>query len=120
MGVPSGELSTKLHRKEQTSMISYKKLKDGTFGVIGPVEEVKPQTSVTVRKKDGRTKSEMVTKVSKPFASFDGSGMKVIGFLAPRTFSGSGSRRSGGRYECEQCGDMVTPGSSCWETGMTH
>lgn len=28
--------------------------------------------------------------------------------------------RSGGRYECEECGDYVYPGSRCWETGMTH
>lgn len=24
------------------------------------------------------------------------------------------------RYECEECGEYVTPGSSCWETGMRH
>jgi hypothetical protein len=100
-------------------MTTYKKLKDGSFGVIGPVDEVRPNSSVTVRKKDGSTKTETVVKVTKPFASFDGSGMKVIGFLAPRTH-GTGPRRSGSRYECEECGDMVTPGSQCWETGMTH
>lgn len=25
-----------------------------------------------------------------------------------------------GRFECYDCGDMVYPGSSCWETGLTH
>lgn len=23
-------------------------------------------------------------------------------------------------YVCEECGDHVSPGSSCWETGLTH
>jgi hypothetical protein len=33
---------------------------------------------------------------------------------------GGSSRRSGGRYICEECGDWVEPGTSCWETGCTH
>lgn len=24
------------------------------------------------------------------------------------------------RYECDECGEMVTPGTRCWETGLTH
>jgi hypothetical protein len=31
-----------------------------------------------------------------------------------------GRRRPGGRYECPECGDWVTPGTRCWETGMIH
>ena len=41
--------------------------------------------------------------------------------VAPsRGSGGGGSPRRGGRYECEDCGDYVTPGTRCWETGMMH
>jgi hypothetical protein len=33
---------------------------------------------------------------------------------------GSSSRGRGGRYECDECGEYVTPGTICWETGMRH
>jgi len=54
----------------------------------------------------------------------------IVASAGPKQpFSGarsSGQRRStgcGGRYECyecEECGDMVTPGTRCWETGLQH
>jgi peptide methionine sulfoxide reductase MsrB len=25
-----------------------------------------------------------------------------------------------GRYECDNCGDDVYPGTECWETGLKH
>lgn len=41
--------------------------------------------------------------------------------------SGSGARRTSGtsrgrsqRYICDECEEWVTPGTSCWETGMRH
>jgi hypothetical protein len=30
------------------------------------------------------------------------------------------SYRRSGPYECEECGDRVYPGSTCWETGVMH
>jgi hypothetical protein len=32
----------------------------------------------------------------------------------------SAPSRRGGRYECEECGEYVTRGTECWETGMKH
>jgi hypothetical protein len=55
-------------------MITYKKLRDGSWGVIGPVSEVKTG-AVLVTKKDGSTKVEYVKAVSKDF-----DGLR-IGFL---------------------------------------
>ena len=82
-------------------MVSYKKLRDGSWGVIGPVTEV-VAGPVRVQKRSGETKTETVAKVSRPFGPTDG--QLAIGFL-----SGSGSGRSGGggrygRRSCE-CGD---------------
>lgn len=34
--------------------------------------------------------------------------------------SSSGPRPPRGKYECPECGEYVTPGTVCWETGMRH
>lgn len=41
--------------------------------------------------------------------------------VAPAVSHGGGSfsRRSSRSY-CDECGDNVTPGTRCWETGLTH
>lgn len=32
----------------------------------------------------------------------------------------SGPRPPRGKYECDECGEYVVPGTICWETGMRH
>jgi len=34
--------------------------------------------------------------------------------------SSTARRAPSGRYECPECGEYVTRGSQCWETGMRH
>jgi hypothetical protein len=34
--------------------------------------------------------------------------------------SNANGNKHGGRYECNECGDYVTAGTRCWETGCTH
>ncbi|HEX6938598.1 MAG TPA: hypothetical protein VF158_04250 [Longimicrobiales bacterium] len=43
----------------------------------------------------------------------------------PQTIRGlqqyTADRRAGrARYECEECGEWVEPGTECWETGLLH
>ena len=43
----------------------------------------------------------------------------------PQTIRGlqqyAADRRAGkARYECEECGEWVEPGTECWETGLLH
>ena len=48
---------------------------------------------------------------------------KALVAVAPRTKrSGFAPRASSGfrRFECDDCCDMVTSGTRCWETGLTH
>jgi hypothetical protein len=50
-----------------------------------------------------------------------GGGAVHVDCSASRSSAPSGPRlRRDGTYECEECGEYVTPGSSCWETGARH
>lgn len=96
------------------AMASYTKLKNGDWGVRSNVP-VKAGESVQVTKKSGETKTETIDRIV-----WSGKGVWLCSL---RRSNGSGSGRSGGRsgrYICEECGDWVTPGTSCWETGATH
>jgi hypothetical protein len=101
--------------------IKYRKLRDGNWGVAGPASEVEADKTITVSKSDGSTKVEKVGKIlAGPFD--DGNVLATI--VKSGSSGGSGSRRSsnGGerRRECDECGDYVTPGTRCWETGIIH
>jgi hypothetical protein len=106
-------------------MITYRKTKDGKWVACGPVAEVKIG-EVTVTKASGERKTEQVVSLGHPFQTDNGT--LVYGYLAarapslaPQTTSAprSVSARTR-RYICEECGDWVNPGTSCWETGLTH
>jgi hypothetical protein len=110
-------------------MITYTMNKQtGAFDIIGPVESLREGATVVVTKKDGRTATVVVGPVSKPFIAKFGpcTGKQVaiakVGFSNGGNASGGRGRGRGrgGRYECDECGEIVTPGTSCWETGMTH
>jgi hypothetical protein len=97
-------------------MATYTKLRDGSWG-IRATEAVTAGQSVTVTKKSGESKTELVRNVL-----WSGNGVWLCAIETARpAYQTRGRRRSsGGRYECEECGDMVTPGTACWETGLTH
>jgi len=45
------------------------------------------------------------------------------GTSTPVSYTPSGTRprlRRDGTYLCDECGDYVKPGTSCWETGLRH
>lgn len=96
-------------------MLSYRKTKNGKWAVMGPANVVTAGATVTVTKRDGTTKTERIGTVGKPF-TVDGQQM-VYGYpAAAKTTS-----RTGRRYACDECGDVVTAGEgSCWETGLPH
>jgi hypothetical protein len=96
--------------------ISYTKLKSGEWGIRSDsVVKEGQAVSVTIKTgaKAGQVKTETVKKIVWTNA-------KVwLAAIEPKKDAGS-ARRGKGPYECEECGDRVTPGSQCWETGMTH
>jgi len=97
---------------------TYTKLYNGSWGVR--VEgTVTGGDVVTVTKKDGGTKSETVERVI-----WSGNGICLCSIGRDSSSHSHGShgsrRRRDGRYECDECGEWVEPGTSCWETGMTH
>jgi hypothetical protein len=102
---------------------TWAKLRDGSWGVRVP-HSARPGQEVVVRKKSGQTaKVTLGTKVWTDNRT-------VWLFTVEKSGSGGSSsqnrsrpqrgRRPGGRYECQECGEYVTPGTRCWETGMMH
>ena len=82
---------------------SYTKLRSGDWGVRSD-QALKVGDAVTVTTKSGKTKTEKILKVI-------WTDNKV--WLAA-------IEKTNRPYECEECGDRVTPGTKCWETGMLH
>ncbi len=93
-------------------MVNYTKLRDGSWGLRG--KNLTEHACVVVKTKAGVSKTEYVGKVI--WTGPDGT---CIARKA-ESVGGSTTRRSGRRYECDECGERVMPGSKCWETGMTH
>ena len=100
------------------SSATYTKLRNGQWGIRVPGTVGAGQT-ITVTKRDGSTSTETVDRV---LWSGDGVSLCSVsrGHQSTSHRHGHSSRRSGGRYECDECGDIVTPGTHCWETGMVH
>jgi hypothetical protein len=89
--------------------ITYRKTKDGQWVAFGPASEIQANTIVTVTKRDGTTKREMIASVGKPFTA-NGQQM-VYGYISTdTTVAADGSsliaRRSNGQgsHTCDQCG----------------
>jgi len=96
--------------------ISYTKLKSGDWGIRSD-QVIKEGESVSVTVKTGAKAGQIKTETVKKVIWTDN---KV--WLAAIEKKDAPPRGTGGgkSYECEECGDRVTPGSRCWETGMTH
>lgn len=87
------------------------KLRDGSWGVK-LTTRARSGDSVVVRKKSGQTAT--VTLGRLVWSNESDAWLFTVGS------SGSSSSRSRGRYECEECGEYVLPGTECWETGIIH
>lgn len=96
--------------------ISYAKLRSGEWGIRSdqPIKEGETVT-VTIKtgKRAGETKSETVKKI----VWTDG---KVWLAAVEKKDAPLAQGRGNKPYECEECGERVTPGSQCWETGLLH
>jgi hypothetical protein len=98
--------------------VSYTKLKSGEWGIRAESALTQGAT-VTVTKKSGETKSEIVgTKVWT-----DGKGVWLYA-IAPAPAARTSGR--GATYErgcgmiCDECGERAVRGTRCWETGANH
>lgn len=105
---------------------TWARLRDGSWGVRGTGAAPRPGAQVTATSRDGRSKTVTIGRV---LASDGQSWLATVdqGGGGSSSYSGGGGgggyrggARRGGRYECPECGDYVTPGTQCWETGATH
>ncbi len=84
--------------------ISYTKLKSGDWGVRSD-QALKEGEVISVTTKAGKTNTETVKKVI---------------WTDGKAWLAAIEAKRQRPYECEECGDRVTPGTQCWETGMIH
>jgi hypothetical protein len=102
---------------------TYTKLKDGNWG-IRVAGEATAGGQVRVTKKDGSSKIETVDRVLWTGDDRQGGGQislcSIRASSAPRASVSCAPARRGGRRECEECGEFVTAGTRCWETGLLH
>lgn len=114
-------------------MVTFCKLKDGSWGLRGERGDVlTPGAQVDTVKKDGTRRRITVGRV---IATYSDTGWTyaTIGAdgeapakapkaaKAPSEATKAAKRlRHKGRYECEECGEYVNPGTECWETGARH
>lgn len=98
---------------------TFKKLKDGSWGLLVNKADVRPGDQVLTVTKAGQRSTKTVGKVL-----WSGQGVSICSIAdekSDRGFDRQPVRRApGGKIECEECGDFVTPGTRCWETGMMH
>ena len=107
-------------------MIRFAKVNEG-WCVHGDSGDPRPSvgTTIAVQKKDGTSSSVCVQEYILPAPEDGGWIVSIVSTprpraSAPRRCASSSGPRTGpdGRYECEECGDRVYPGSRCWETGV--
>lgn len=102
--------------------ITWKKANDGTWVVTGPTGMVRIGT-VTVTKRDGTKQEVEIERLGKPFGPLGQQNVYGYPKAAAKTTTeraqNGGARSSYGRF-CSECGERITPGSTCWETGMRH
>jgi hypothetical protein len=92
-------------------MTTFTKLRSGSWGIKSTTPVAKGDR-VEVAKKSGERQTVTVERVV-----WSGNGVWLCAIRSEPRSSGS---RHGGRYLCEECGEYVTPGTSCWETGCMH
>lgn len=100
-----------------TRTISYTKLRDGSWGLRG--HGLADGVTVVVVKRDGTRKTETVGRVL--WRGTDGLALATIAGASSAPRQGRRPFSTGARrYECPECGDYVTRGTTCWETGCRH
>lgn len=87
--------------------ISYRKTKAGEWVVYGPAAAVQAHSRVTITKRDGSTKTELIARVGRPFQV--GGVAMVYGYLAPKP----AARNAGRRGVCDNCGDRSARLTEC-------
>lgn len=98
----------------KTIPATYRRTRQGDWVVLANADILKPGREITVWKKDGTRKTEMIEKVGKTF-QIDGVDV-AYGYIA------RGSRTSTKAHSgfCSECGEKATKGTRCWETGLAH
>jgi hypothetical protein len=102
----------------QQAVITYMKLRDGSWGirVLGFIP--RPGDQLDVVKKGGGHKTETVDRVL--WKGTDKATGLDLAFASIKQYSRSPLQRKDRPYECPECGEWVKPGTRCWETGMIH
>jgi hypothetical protein len=103
-------------RVASSNPATWTKLRDGTWG-IRCTSAMKPGDACVVQKRDGTKATVTLGR-----EVWSGNGVWLFSINSPGGVATK--KRAPGKslrpYECEECGEFVRPGTSCWETGMAH
>ncbi len=94
-------------------MVTWTRMTDGQWGIIGPADVIGRNAQIEVTRKSGEKKTVGIGRIVWTGESKYGKGRVSIAEVVV-------ARRGGRRYECDECGEYVTAGSRCWETGAGH
>lgn len=84
--------------------ITYRKTKAGQWVAFGPANLVTAGATVTVTRRDGTTKQELIASVGRPFTA--GGQRMVYGYLSEvRPARRTSTARTGGGGICDNCGE---------------
>jgi len=123
---------------------AFTKLKDGSWGIKIDPKEYKRLGKISVKTRGGQTKTvTMDKKIWEGKDKWSGDMVALVTLVPDRTPTKPApsrtqyeqednesepfvegyphpSRPRNRKYECEECGDLVFPGTRCWETGHQH
>lgn len=92
------------------------KLRDGSWGARVRSQDVQVGAAVEITTAAGKSWTATVTRVL-----WRGDGVAICATQsATQSSKARGDAGRGRRYECDECGEWVSPGTSCWETGCAH
>lgn len=98
------------------STATWTKLRNGSWGVKGAF--LSPNDSVVVVKRDGTRKAVVVDRIV--WQGEDGACIASIRQASASRRPGVTRNHRSSRFACDECGDWVARGTTCWETGMLH
>ena len=93
---------------------TYTKLRSGDWGVRVTGDAPAPGVVVTATTKAGKSEQHVIARVI-----WSGDGVHICAIEASGRRSGSTYERGVGRT-CDECGEKIVRGSTCWETGASH
>jgi hypothetical protein len=112
--------SSEKQRSKAELTPSFTKMRDGDWAVKMSPDSYRRGATIQVPTRSGKTKKVTLgDKVWEGRDRYSGETVALVRIKGPLTERRAPSRGNR-KYLCDECGDYVTPGTRCWETGLQH